>query len=653
MLKFRVEGQRLTWENPDEVVVAGTKKYLECYFEFDGDAWSGFEYIEVFFKNGRDKPIRMLLSANRIWKEDGLCLTAGDWSVYLCATTYNAEKEEIERQITSSSVSIRVLAHGQFEDAQNSFESPEIANQYIAAMQVFEDAREKAEDERVEAENARSVFEEYNPNKTYVKGNKVSYEGSSYVLTADEASGIVPPNSGYWLCIAEKGDKGEQGVQGIKGDKGDKGKDGTLWISLYFELDIKKGENEEAQFDFSRNILRFGIGEYGGLYKNDYPNVYEWAVGDFFVSNNGKILQIKQLEWLNSELLNVDVTCILEHDLTVDQVFDGDSENAVSGKALAEVLKAISEQVAYADLSNVSNEAFARKAEEAGVGGGVALGNEYTGNIPDEILYNPENKDSVTFTDGAVECSVGDYIIAKPKVMTAFGNALTLWVCSYVEDVYGDGNQYKLTFDRKFSFSEALPAVGEYTDKRVLATEGGGLPQWVEFPESTAGAMVFKGFTSDFPSSPTEGEVYKASADLRENVYIYNNLEYGTPVYIDDTYVVGLADNVYDIFADAVNEQVEIVYEAYDGEYTYMKYCYATVTDADISSHRVEFENPTESLSEVFSSRLMSISYNKTAFNEGDLIIYHNGEWVEISKDGVTKTEMESYIEETLLGGEW
>jgi hypothetical protein len=211
MLKFRVEGQKLTWENPDEVVVAGTKKYLECYFEFDGDAWSGFEYIEAFFKNGRDKPIRMLLSANRIWKEDGLCLAAGDWSVYLCATTYNAEKEEIERQITSSSVSIRVLAHGQFEDAQNSFESPEIANMYIAAMQVFEEAREEAENERAKAENARNVFEEYNSKKKYVKGNKVAYEGSSYVLTADKALGINPTDTESWLCIAEKG---EQGIPG-------------------------------------------------------------------------------------------------------------------------------------------------------------------------------------------------------------------------------------------------------------------------------------------------------------------------------------------------------------------------------------------------------------------------------------------------------
>ena len=165
------------------------------------------------------------------------------------------------------------------------------------------------------------------------------------------------------------GKDGEDGEKGEKGDKGDKGKDGTLWTPLYFEVDIKKGENKKAKFDFSRNIFYWEDLEFNGLYREDYPNASEWTVGDFFVSNDGKILQIKQLEWLNSELLNADVTCISEHNLIVDQVFDGDSENAVSGKALAEVLKVLSEQLAFADFSNVSNEDFRAKAEEAGVGG--------------------------------------------------------------------------------------------------------------------------------------------------------------------------------------------------------------------------------------------------------------------------------------------
>ena len=45
--------------------------------------------------------------------------------------------------------------------------------------------------------------------------------------------------------------------------------------------------------------------------------------------------------------------------------------------------------------------------------------------------------------------------------------------------------------------------------------------------------------------------------------------------------------------------------------------------------------------------------YKITNTTTSNLYVRHNGEWVEIWESGVTKAEMESYIEETLLGGEW
>lgn len=175
MLKFRVCGQKLTHENPEEVIVAGTSKYLECYFEFDGDDWRDFDNIDVFFKNGRDNPIRMLLDGQRrITHDMELSLSAGEWSVYLCATTYAEKTDEdgaprnvVDKQITSSTVVVRVLAHGQFVNAANSFEPPEVADQYVAQMVVSENARalaeknrESAESERAKAETERAAAEE-------------------------------------------------------------------------------------------------------------------------------------------------------------------------------------------------------------------------------------------------------------------------------------------------------------------------------------------------------------------------------------------------------------------------------------------------------------------------------------------------------------
>lgn len=64
--------------------------------------------------------------------------------------------------------------------------------------------------------------------KAYKKGNKVFYNGRSYVCT-EECYGISPENTQYWTVIAdrgEKGDKGDTGPQGIQGPQGDRGEKG-------------------------------------------------------------------------------------------------------------------------------------------------------------------------------------------------------------------------------------------------------------------------------------------------------------------------------------------------------------------------------------------------------------------------------------------
>ena len=83
-----------------------------------------------------------------------------------------------------------------------------------AARQSAETGREQAEAERVAAEEDRasaeaawSVWEDYNADKAYVPGNKVAYEGSSY-LNISACAGIEPTNTDYWLLIARKGDPG-------------------------------------------------------------------------------------------------------------------------------------------------------------------------------------------------------------------------------------------------------------------------------------------------------------------------------------------------------------------------------------------------------------------------------------------------------------
>lgn len=77
-----------------------------------------------------------------------------------------------------------------------------------------EKSRIENEDLRTHNENARLVFENYNSDKSYLTGNKVYYQGSSYVNTRN-SKGIPPTNKEYWLPIAVKGEKGDRGNDGV------------------------------------------------------------------------------------------------------------------------------------------------------------------------------------------------------------------------------------------------------------------------------------------------------------------------------------------------------------------------------------------------------------------------------------------------------
>lgn len=526
MLKFKTEGQELIYLDNGTVIVGGTVRYLEAQFDFDED-WRGYSEVTAFFKNGA-AVYPMDISDGKISAEDNLALEAGTWSVYLKASNYDEDGEKVTKQITSTTVRLNVLCHGKHDGTEFPDEPASIWEQAFNKINVAENGRVEAENKRKTAEEARCVFEEYNSLKEYVKGNKVAFDGSSYVLTADSSKGVNPTDSEVWLLIAKNGDNGatiypfptinigvgdklnvsfnwemsydkedhpgadnwkkgdilisENGkvleivnivriskdlwyvdfkcFADIKGEPGKDGKKGTTWIFLDFEFGIKKGENKKAQFDFSRNMLSFGGDEYNNLYMDDYPNVYEWAVGDFFISANRKIIQITSLEWINSEFLDADVVCVSEDYLTVDQVFDWNSENALSGKALAGALETLSKEVAMVDLSNVTNADFKAKAEAAGVGGDAGLAGEgCVMKFMHEVSALPE-----TANDGEVYSlspwtNVGEFFDASGSVITEHTIYFGGW-SSIANFLYDDVQRYSgctykfIIGNREFIFKE-------------------------------------------------------------------------------------------------------------------------------------------------------------------------------------------------------
>ena len=119
-------------------------------------------------------------------------------------------------------------------DAENARAGAEQARQTVeAARQTAEQervsgeaARNTAETARAAAESARNFWDDYDAVAAYVPGNKVAFEGSSYLNLA-ACTGISPTDKSKWRLIAAKGDTGPQGIQGPKGETGAVGPQGA------------------------------------------------------------------------------------------------------------------------------------------------------------------------------------------------------------------------------------------------------------------------------------------------------------------------------------------------------------------------------------------------------------------------------------------
>ena len=93
-------------------------------------------------------------------------------------------------------------SRSQDEAARNSAESTRQANE--TARQNAESARQMAETNRAQTETARNVWEDYDSAKNYQPGNKVYWQGSSYVCLKP-CSGISPENGTYWQLVVRSG----------------------------------------------------------------------------------------------------------------------------------------------------------------------------------------------------------------------------------------------------------------------------------------------------------------------------------------------------------------------------------------------------------------------------------------------------------------
>lgn len=115
------------------------------------------------------------------------------------------ERQEAARQTAEEARSRAETQRESFESLRASAEADRQERE--TERETAETARAAAETARVAAENARNVWEDYSNAKSYVPGNKVAHQGSSYV-NVSACAGVVPTDTEHWLLIARKGEDG-------------------------------------------------------------------------------------------------------------------------------------------------------------------------------------------------------------------------------------------------------------------------------------------------------------------------------------------------------------------------------------------------------------------------------------------------------------
>lgn len=110
----------------------------------------------------------------------------------------SAAAESAREERFSQTEAVRQEAERRRHDAESGRAAAE------SGRKSEEEGRAAAEEARAAAESARGVWEAYAPGRAYQSGNKVSYDGSSYLCKA-ACTGTAPTNAAFWQLIAARG----------------------------------------------------------------------------------------------------------------------------------------------------------------------------------------------------------------------------------------------------------------------------------------------------------------------------------------------------------------------------------------------------------------------------------------------------------------
>lgn len=301
-------------ENNGQVLVYGTTitdsaRSEKIHFNFP-DSWNGY-VKKALFKNG-EKTVGVFLNADKT-------ICTGEDECFIPHEVIKAPQFTVsvfgvsgDSRVTSAEATIKVTESGY---TKGDFPTNPSPTEYEQLLNIAAETKQIANSVRDDADSGTFKGEKGDTGPQGDKGEK----GDAFTyadFTAEQLASLKGEKGdkgdrGEQGIQGEKGDKGEQGIQGIQGEKGDKGDKGDPFIYSDFtpeQLAALKGEKGDNGTDG-----KDGYTPQKGI--------------DYFTEDDIAGLNIPKVE----------------------QTYTPTSEDAQSGKAVAEAIKS------KTDLSYISN----------------------------------------------------------------------------------------------------------------------------------------------------------------------------------------------------------------------------------------------------------------------------------------------------------
>lgn len=228
MLTIHINGQFVS-KSSKNVFPTGSANTAELQFIFD-ESWLGYAK-RVLWRDAKGENLTSVLLSpepmqKNIYKSivPSAVTTSAGWCSFTVEGYFESNPSKIMKSVTDG----LFVAYSQSSDGIAEItpsEAMQLQAEFEGLMPKVEALMKNTKEEVNTLTQNLNVWESYDEKKLYHQGNKVAYNGRSYVCKAP-IYGVSPENEEYWLLISDCGEKGIRGAQGPQGIRGEEGKKG-------------------------------------------------------------------------------------------------------------------------------------------------------------------------------------------------------------------------------------------------------------------------------------------------------------------------------------------------------------------------------------------------------------------------------------------